>query len=228
MLYRADRSFASPSRRALTAELLVLAVLAAAFLVVFDARAGYVDLVLALAAVGMILAGGARSRALWSRQDGFAAAPSERLRRAAAAAGGFTAGSLLVLAAIGGVLAFRDAGLDAAVARLSNPKLPIAVLLYLPWALLQQFVFQFYLLGRLLALLPVNAAIALTACAFAAVHYPRAPVMAVTLVAGAVWAMLYRRFRSLFPLAVSHALLGAALHYWVFGRDLVAIWLGAH
>src|SRR5690606_34199737 len=64
MLYRDDSAFASPSRRALAAELLVLAVLAAAFLVFFDARAGYVDLVLALVAVGMILAGGARSRAL--------------------------------------------------------------------------------------------------------------------------------------------------------------------
>ncbi|MFO7288061.1 MAG: CPBP family intramembrane metalloprotease [Gammaproteobacteria bacterium] len=228
MLYRDDSAFASPSRRALAAELLVLAVLAAAFLVFFDARAGYVDLVLALVAVGMILAGGARSRALWSLQDGFAAAPGNRLRRAAAAAAGFTAGSLLVLAAIGGALAFRDAGLHAVLARLANPNLPIAVLLYLPWALLQQFVFQFYLLGRLLALVPVNAAIALTASAFAAVHYPRAPVMVVTLVAGAVWAVLYRRFRSLLPLAVSHALLGAALHYWVFGRDLVAVWLGAH
>jgi len=27
------------------------------------------------------------------------------------------------------------------------------------------------------------------------------------------------------PLALSHALLGAALHYWVFGNDLLARWL---
>lgn len=226
MLSNADSSFAGPSRRALWAELAVLAALAAAFLVVFDTRAGYIDLALALAAVGLILLGGARSRALWSRHP-VAETPAVRLRRAAVAAASFTAGALVVLAAIGGALAFRDAGLDDAVARLANPRLLVASLLYLPWAWLQQFVFQFYLLGRLLALLPVGAAVPLTAAAFAAVHYPRAPVMAVTLVAGAVWALLYRRFRSLVPLAVSHALLGAALHYWVFGRDLVALWLGS-
>src|SRR5690606_2851871 len=127
----------------------------------------------------VILLGGARSRALWSRQP-VAEAPT--VRRSAVAVGSFTAGSLFVLAVIGGAVAFRDAGLDAAVARLTNPRLLVASLLYLPWALLQQFVFQFYLLGRLLALLPANAAVALTAAAFSAVHYPRAPVMAVTLV----------------------------------------------
>jgi hypothetical protein len=29
----------------------------------------------------------------------------------------------------------------------------------------------------------------------------------------------------LLPLAVSHALLGTALHYWVFGNDLLERWL---
>jgi hypothetical protein len=27
------------------------------------------------------------------------------------------------------------------------------------------------------------------------------------------------------PLAVSHALLGPALHYWVFGNDLLVRWI---
>lgn len=212
--------------RAIVLELLTVAALAAAFLVLFRARPGYVDVLLAIVAVAFILMGYRRSVRLWSAQrldaDGEA-----RLRGAAIAAGGFTLAALLVLLAIGLAIAYRAGGLDAVLERLSNPRIVGAVLLYLPWALLQQFVFQFYLLGRLLVLLPVWGAVAITALAFSLVHFPRLPVMAVTLVAGAVWALIYRRYRSLLPLAISHALLGSALHYWVFGRDLLANWLGA-
>ena len=111
------------------------------------------------------------------------------------------------------------------IAVLANLTLLPALLLYFAWGLLQQFVFQFYLLGRLLYVMPAAAAIALTGIAFSMVHFPRVPVMAVTLIAGIVWALLYRRYRSLVPLAASHALLGATLHYWVFGRDLLELWL---
>lgn len=218
-------SLRPPSRRSLLIELLVLGLLAAAFLVVFESRAGYVDLLLAAAAVGVILLGRSRSRALWSRHRGAKGPPAERRRRAVFAAGALTAVALAVLAAVGAAFAFREGGLAETTARLGNPRIMVAVLMYLPWALLQQFVFQFYLLGRLLALVPTGGAVTLTALAFASVHYPRTPVMAVTLLAGAVWALLYRRYRSLLPLAVSHALLGAALHYWVFGRDLARMWL---
>jgi membrane protease YdiL (CAAX protease family) len=95
-------------------------------------------------------------------------------------------------------------------------------LLYFPWALLQQFVFQFYLLGRLSYLLPPAVAIGITAVAFSAVHYPRYPIMAGTLIGCLVWSLSYRRHRVLLPLAASHALLGATMHYWVIGRDLLA------
>jgi membrane protease YdiL (CAAX protease family) len=100
-----------------------------------------------------------------------------------------------------------------------------AASLYFPWALLQQYIFQFYLFPRWLRLVPVPAAVALTALAFSAVHFPRWPVMAVTVVAGAAWALIYYRCRRLLPLALSHALLGTALHYWVFGNDLLERWL---
>jgi membrane protease YdiL (CAAX protease family) len=127
----------------------------------------------------------------------------------------------------GGYIGYTAGGWEGAVARVANWHLAAALLLYFPWALLQQFVFQFFLLGRLLHLLRPSAAIVLTALAFSAVHFPRAPVMAGTLAAGIVWAVLYRRYRTLLPLAISHATLGATLHYWVFGRDLLARWLSA-
>jgi membrane protease YdiL (CAAX protease family) len=207
-------------------ELLIVAALAAAFLVLFRSRPGYVDVLLAIVAVGFILGGYRRSARLWSAQR-LDAEGEARLRRAAIAAGGFTLAALVVLLAIGLGLAYRAGGIELMIDRLSNPRILGAALLYLPWALLQQFVFQFYLLGRLLVLLPVWGAIGVTALAFSLVHFPRLPVMVVTLVAGALWALIYRRYRSLLPLAVSHALLGSALHYWVFGRDLLANWLGA-
>jgi len=222
----AARSTALVPRRAIVLELLTVAAFAAAFLVLFQTRPGYVDVLLAVAAVGFIVAGLGRSRRLWALhrldEEG-----EPRQLRAAVAAGMFTLVALAVLLVIAIVAVSRGAAGEAMLERLSNPRIIGAFLLYLPWALLQQFVFQFYLLGRLLVLLPVWGAVAVTALAFSLVHFPRLPVMAVTLVAGAAWALIYRRYRALLPLAVSHALLGSALHYWVFGRDLLANWLGA-
>lgn len=207
-------------------ELVVLAAFAAAFLLAFDERPGYVDLALALVAVALIGAAHSRTRRIWDSIAPIRAPYGERARRALRDAALFTIPALVVLLAVGAALAAREGGAEAAVARLANPNILLAWLLYAPWAVLQQFVFQFYLLGRLLALLPPGWAIALSSVAFASVHYPRTPIMAVTLLAGAVWAVLYRRHRALLPLAISHALLGAALHYWLFGRDLAARWLG--
>jgi len=209
--------------RAIVLELLVVAVLAAAFLVVFQARPGYIDVALAVVAVAFIVAGLRRSRRLWELHRPYA--PGEtRLLPASAASAAFTLVALAVLLAATFVSAPADGA--AVLERLSNPRIVGAFVLYLPWALLQQFVFQFYLLGRLLVLMPVPGAVAITAVAFSLVHFPRVPVMVVTLVAGAAWALIYRRYRMLLPLAVSHALLGSALHYWVFGRDLLGNWLG--
>ena len=39
-------------------------------------------------------------------------------------------------------------------ARILHPYIPTAVLLYLPWALIQQILFQFYLLGRVRTFCP--------------------------------------------------------------------------
>src|SRR5690606_11539545 len=219
------RAAGVPSSRGIALELLTVAVLAAAFLAVFRARPGVVDVLLAVAAVAFILAGYGRSRRLWDAHR-IDAEGEPRLRRAAVAAGAFTLTALVVLLAVGFAVAYRAGAGQAAFERLTNPRILGAFLLYLPWALLQQFVFQFYLLGRLLVLVPIRVAIALTALAFSLVHFPRVPVMVVTLVAGAAWALIYRRYRTLLPLAVSHALLGSALHYWVFGRDLLGSWLG--
>jgi len=208
-------------------EVAALALATAVFLTTFRGRAGYVDLALAVVAVALIVASARRSRTLWEIAKpalGGEQAARARYRSAALLAAAFTIAALAALA----VLAFgwpaESAASTPLLARLFTLHFFATMLLYFPWALLQQYIFQFYLFGRLLHLVPLYVAIAVTAAVFASVHFPRWPVMAVTLVAGCVWTSIYYRHRVLLPLAASHAILGTALHYWVFGHDLLADW----
>jgi membrane protease YdiL (CAAX protease family) len=100
----------------------------------------------------------------------------------------------------------------------------VVFLLYLPWALLQQFLLQFYLLGRLLILLPAPVAVFVTGIAYSLVHLPEVGVALATAPAGIFWTFLYRRDRVLLPLGLSHALVASTFYYWVCGRDLFMAW----
>ena len=211
---------ATRADRSVVLELAAIGAAALVFVATFQVRPPYVDFVLAAAAVALIVFSTARSRRLWALARSVDPTGARGAWRAALA---FTAVALVVLA--GAAIAVARASGTSAIERFGNWHMLAAAALYFPWALLQQYIFQFYWFGRWLRLVPVPAAVAVTALAFAAVHFPRWPVMAVTLVAGAVWALMYYRWRSLVPLAVSHALLGTALHYWVFGNDLLERWL---
>jgi membrane protease YdiL (CAAX protease family) len=147
------------------------------------------------------------------------------LRRAALQTAIFTAAALAALAAVAlWVISGEPLTREQIVARFASSHFLLAILVYFPWALLQQYIFQTYLLGRLLQLAPTAVAVAVTAVAFSSAHFPRWPVMALTAIAGVFWTFTYYRHRVLLPLALSHAILGAALHYWVFGRDLLELW----
>jgi membrane protease YdiL (CAAX protease family) len=206
--------------RSVVLELGAIAAAALVFVATFQVRPPYLDFVLAAAAVALIVLSAARSRRLWELQR---SVDPTGARGAWQAALLFTGAALVVLAGAA-VLVARAAGTPA-IERFGNWHMLAVAALYFPWALLQQYIFIFYWFGRWLRLVPIPIAVALTAVAFAAVHFPRWPVMAVTLVAGAVWALIYYRWRSIVPLAVSHALLGTALHYWVFGNDLLERWI---
>jgi hypothetical protein len=70
---------------------------------------------------------------------------------------------------------------------LLKPTLLAAVVLFVPWALLQQALFQFYLLGRVRALLasaPGLLVAAVNGLFFGAVHLPKGDLTLVTIVAG--------------------------------------------
>ena len=99
-----------------------------------------------------------------------------------------------------------------------------ALCMYLPWALLQQTLFQFYLLGRLRALLPFASPLLLSVlngCAYGLVHFQKPPVMVVTIIGGIFWSYSYHRDRYVIPIAISHALLGTTFYYWIYNHDLV-------
>src|SRR5690606_19903714 len=152
-------------------ELTVVVVLAVAFLLLFQQRPGWVDAVLGLVAVGLIAAGTARGRAVWAFQPSPAEQGSRRLAAASREAALFTVPVVAAFLAAGLALGAAETGWSGALERVGNWHLAAALLLYLPWALLQQFVFQFFLLGRLLFLFPPVAAIAITALAFSGVHF---------------------------------------------------------
>jgi membrane protease YdiL (CAAX protease family) len=208
------------TRRSVALELAALGTAAVLFIATLRVRPPYVDFVLAATAVALIFATAGRSARLWRQ-----APPPlvDNAHAAAARAGAFTLLALCVLAAIAALNAAAES--TSFVTRFANKNFLLAVPIYFAWALLQQFIFQFYFFGRLLHVAPQPVAIAFTAAAFSVVHFPRWPVMAVTLIAGLYWTWLYLRYRNLWVLAASHGVLGAALHYWVFDRDLLASWL---
>lgn len=140
-----------------------------------------------------------------------------------------TVAGLVVFGAVGGLDAWRVTGrADAVAGRLLVPSLPVALVLFVPWAWLQQALLQRWVLGRLRAWLPQApppALAALAGTAFGLVHLPAVDLAVVTTVGGAGWAWFYLRDRLLAPLALSHALLGPAYFYWVRGEDLAGRWL---
>jgi len=79
---------------------------------------------------------------------------------------------------------------------------------YVAWTLYQQFLLQDYFVPRLTRLLNSNLAIGFAAALFANAHLPNLPLVAATLVWGAVSCVLFRRYRNLYMLGLAQGLLG--------------------
>lgn len=79
---------------------------------------------------------------------------------------------------------------------------------YVVWTLYQQFLLQDYFVPRLTRLLSSNLAIGFAAVLFAVAHLPNLPLVAATLVWGAVSCALFRRYRNLYVLGLAQGLLG--------------------
>jgi membrane protease YdiL (CAAX protease family) len=87
----------------------------------------------------------------------------------------------------------------------------LALGLYLPWGLFQQYLMNAYFLKRFESLLSPRAAGLATAALFSAVHSPNWFLMLVTPVAGYGAIQVYRRYSNLYFLGAAHAVIGFLL-----------------
>lgn len=203
-------------RRRVAFQLAVLATLTAFYLTLLPGRRLVIDAVAALLGLALIALGARDTR---ERVWGPPPAPArERRRRSAMTMAGVTAAGLAVL---GTAAAWKAVAAGASptdlLPRLGDPRVFVTLALFVPWALLQQTLFQFYLLGRLRVLLPSAPPLLLSTldgALFGAVHLPDTDVALITTVAGTVWSRVYLRDRALLPIALSHALLGTAYFSW--------------
>lgn len=207
-------------------ELLTLGALTTGFLLLCPRRPVLVDLALALFGLGFVLLNAEYTRTqIWGRWP--LEAERRSWQRCVLVTMMLTALAMVLFLLVGISIGYRGAGWPGVAARILHWKLPVAILLYLPWALLQQTLFQFYLLGRVRALrpsLPPLSQSALNGLAFGLVHGPDFALAVLTVVGGTMWSFLYLRYRLLWPLAVSHALVGSTFYYWVYGHDLASHW----
>lgn len=91
--------------------------------------------------------------------------------------------------------------------------------LYPLWGILQQLVFQGFVLENLRRIGAGWASIPLAALFYALVHWPSPFMLWATGVAGLGFSTLYWFHRNVIPLGVAHGLLGACLFYLYLGRD---------
>src|SRR5205823_14590237 len=116
-----------------------------------------------------------------------------------------TAPTVVGFLLVGEILGYRNGGWTAVTERILNWKILAVFGAYIAWALIQQTLFQFYLLGRLLALFPRAMPlwpVLVTGLGFSLVHLPDIPTTLVTAIAGVVWTLIYCRYRCLLPLAI--------------------------
>lgn len=211
-------------------ELVVLAVLTALFLYFFPHGGNTQGLYLGMAIVGLGLVGFTAKETeerIWGPVD----SPSfDRVRRCAINMSALTIPPVIIFLVSGGLARYFKlwwlAGPDTC--SMFSVHFLIAMCVYLPWALLQQTLFQFYLLGRLRALLPWATPFQLSVLngiIYGLCHLPSPEITAVTILGGIGWSYSYHRDRYVLPIAISHAILASTFFYWVCGRDIVAQWI---
>ena len=213
-------------RRKVVLELGIIALLTAVFLLVFPRRSPAVDVGLAgFALLCLGLSAAYTKKVIWAQSSPPVA--ENRFKRSVGVLVWVTVLPALLFLLIGGIIAFKSGGWPAVAGRVFNWRILAAFGCYLPWALMQQTLLQFYLLGRLLVVFPKRFLLVpmiVTGTCFGLVHLPDVWTALVTVASGMVWSFIYYRYRLLLPLTVSHAALGSAFYYGIFGHDLAAEW----
>lgn len=84
---------------------------------------------------------------------------------------------------------------------------------YVIWAVGQQFLLQSIFYLRLEALLGARRAVLATVALFTVAHLPNMPLTAMTFLGAWFFTEMFRRYRSIYPLGIAHAMLGIAIAY---------------
>ncbi|MFQ5846673.1 MAG: type II CAAX prenyl endopeptidase Rce1 family protein [Candidatus Methylomirabilales bacterium] len=92
--------------------------------------------------------------------------------------------------------------------------------LYPVWGIAQQFALQNLIARNLTGLLSHPLAIACAAAVlFGMAHYPRAPLVFLTVLGGFFFTLIYHKFPNLWAVGIVHGILGAVAFYVVLGED---------
>ena len=158
---------------------------------------------------------------LWRRRTDRGALHAWGMRRDNLAAAGKAALAVTVPLVIGAV------GYGFAAGHFPPPRgFWLILLLYPAWGIAQQFLLNAMLARNLAAVLPDWAVVLLSAVLFAASHAPDLPVVALTVPAGALWVLMYKRWPNLWAVGIAHGIIGTVVFYGVLGRDPLALLLG--
>ena len=84
---------------------------------------------------------------------------------------------------------------------------------YVIWACAQQFLLQSFFFVRVESLAGPRWAVVASTALFTLAHLPNAALTAMTFVGALFFTELFRRFRSIYPLGIIHAMLGIAIAY---------------
>jgi membrane protease YdiL (CAAX protease family) len=82
---------------------------------------------------------------------------------------------------------------------------------YVIWALIQEFILQSFFFNRFEELYGGSAAVWIASALFAAAHLPSPILTTATLIGALFFCEMFRRYRSIYPLGVAHAMLGLSI-----------------
>lgn len=82
---------------------------------------------------------------------------------------------------------------------------------YVIWALIQEFILQSFFFNRFEELYGSSPAVWIASTLFAAAHLPNPILTTATLIGALFFCEMFRRYRSIYPLAVVHAMLGLTI-----------------
>jgi membrane protease YdiL (CAAX protease family) len=84
---------------------------------------------------------------------------------------------------------------------------------YVLWALIQEFILQSFFFNRFEELHGSSAAVWIASALFAFAHLPSPVLTVATFIGSLFFCEMFRRFRSIYPLAIVHAMLGLTIAF---------------